>query len=134
MMIEETVSMSADMKVFVNHIYEYQKGVRRLVLYTFNGRYKDYVLKRLKQANIDYVIRPVGNGCLNLFFGRKECVDACRLMIDRPLYKLNPEEDFILGAMLGYDISVQCERYCQRKGRCESCCEREDCPNPYAID
>lgn len=26
-----------------------------------------------------------------------------------------PEEDFMLGIMLGYDISMQCERYCKRK-------------------
>ena len=34
---------------------------------------------------------------------------------------LSPEEDFILGAMLGYDICAQCERYCERKGRCANC-------------
>jgi hypothetical protein len=28
---------------------------------------------------------------------------------------LSPEQDFILGAMLGYDICVQCKRYCDRK-------------------
>ena len=27
-----------------------------------------------------------------------------------------PEEDFILGAMLGYDICQQCKRYCNKKG------------------
>lgn len=31
---------------------------------------------------------------------------------------LTPEEDFILGAMLGYDICAQCERYCKRKKIC----------------
>ena len=33
--------------------------------------------------------------------------------------KLSPEEDFMLGALLGYDICAQCERYCKRK------CKRE---------
>ena len=33
--------------------------------------------------------------------------------------QLTPEEDFILGAMLGYDLCAQCERYCKRKGHCD---------------
>lgn len=28
-----------EMKVLMNHIYEYEKGVRRMVLYTFNVQY-----------------------------------------------------------------------------------------------
>lgn len=35
-------------------------------------------------------------------------------MITRPLQQLSPEEDFILGALLGYDICMQCERFCKR--------------------
>ena len=38
-------------------------------------------------------------------------------MVDKPLNQLTPEEDFILGAMLGYDICAQCERYCARKNK-----------------
>lgn len=38
-------------------------------------------------------------------------------MVTRPLNLLTPEEDFILGAMLGYDICAQCKRYCTRKAR-----------------
>ena len=62
-------------------------------------------------------MQPVGNDRVNLFFGRQECLDAIRLMVTRPLNLLSPEEDFILGAMLGYDICAQCERYCERKCR-----------------
>lgn len=103
------------MKVLSNHIYEYKKGVRQMVLYTFNKKYEDFALKRLERQHIDYIIQPVGNDRLNLFFGKKECLDAIRLMVNRPLNQLSPEEDFILGAMLGYDICAQCERYCERK-------------------
>ena len=80
------------MKVLMNHIYEYQKGVRRMVLFTFNKKYK-------------------------AFAGREECLNAIRMIVTRPLCQLTPEEDFMLGAMLGYDICVQCERYCARKTR-----------------
>lgn len=44
-------------------------------------------------------------------------------MVTRPLNQLTPEEDFILGAMLGYDICAQCERYCKRKGQCDGNCK-----------
>ena len=105
------------MKVLVNHIYEYKKGVRRMLLYTFNKRYEQFALSKLRSQGISYIVQPVGNDHLNLFFGKAECLDAIRLMVTRPLNQLTPEEDFMLGAMLGYDICAQCERYCERKYR-----------------
>lgn len=114
----QTVPFPDEMMVLTNHIYEYKKGVRRMVLFTINEKYKEVAVARLKRQNIKYLIRPVGNGYLNLFFGRKECLDAIKLMVTRPLNELSPEEDFILGAMLGYDICVQCERFCSRKQAC----------------
>ena len=99
----------------MNHIYEYKKGVRRLVLYTFNKKYESFAITRLERQNIDYIIQPVGNDRLNLFFGKKECLDAIRMIITKPLCQLTPEEDFILGAMLGYDICAQCERYLKER-------------------
>ena len=114
-----TEILPPDMKVLMNHIYEYKKGVRQMVLFTFNKRYEDYATARLKRQNISYILQPVGNDRINLFFGRKQCLEAIRLMVTRPLSQLTPEEDFIVGAMLGYDICAQCERYCERK--CRSC-------------
>jgi hypothetical protein len=111
--------MPIDMKVLMNHIYEYKKGVRNMVLFTFNKRYEEYALRRLERQGINYIVQPVGNDRLNLFFGKRECLDAIRVMVTRPLNQLSPEEDFILGAMLGYDICAQCERYCERK--CRKC-------------
>ena len=96
--------MPTDMKVLMNHIYEYKKGVRRMVLFTFNERFESFAITRLQSQNICYIVQPVGNGRLNLFFGKPECLDAIRLMVNKPLSQLTPEEDFILGAMLGYDI------------------------------
>ena len=114
-----TEILPPDMKVLMNHIYEYKKGVRQMVLFTFNKRYENYATARLKRQNISYILQPVGNDRITLFFGRKQCLEAIRLMVTRPLSQLTPEEDFILGAMLGYDICAQCERYCERK--CRSC-------------
>lgn len=115
--MQETTVMPIDMKVLMNHIYEFKKGVRKMVLFTFNKKYETFALERLKRQNINYIIQPVGNDRMNLFFGKKECMDAIRLMVTRPLNQLTPEEDFMLGALLGYDICAQCERYCERKCR-----------------
>ncbi len=111
------VTIPVDLKVLMNHIYEYKKGVRRMVLFTFNKKYESFAITRLKSQHIEYIIQPVGNDRLNLFFGKRECLDAIRMIVTKPLCQLTPEEDFILGAMLGYDICAQCERYCERKKR-----------------
>lgn len=107
----------AELKVFLNHVYEFKKGVRRMVLYTVNRKYEAFAIARLKRQNIDYLIQPVDQSKINLFFGRPECIHAIRCMVTRPLNQLTPEEDFILGAMLGYDLCAQCERYCARKSK-----------------
>ena len=115
----------SEMKVLMNHIYEYQKGVRQMVLFTCSKEYEPFVTQRLSRQNIDYVMQPAGRNNINFYFGRKECLNAISLIVTRPLNQLTPEEDFILGAMLGYDLCAQCERYCERKagckGQCKSC-------------
>ncbi|MGI6220183.1 MAG: DUF2023 family protein [Bacteroidaceae bacterium] len=108
-----------ELKVFLNHIYELKKGVRKMVLYTMNQKYEEYAVARLKNEKIDYLIQRTGREQINLFFGREECLRAIRRIITRPLNRLTPEEDFILGAVLGYDICAQCERYCSRKEHSE---------------
>ena len=116
-----TERIPIDMKVLMNHIYEYKKGVRQMVLFTMNKRYEQFATERLKHQDIPYILQPAGKNTLNLYFGRRECLEAIRLIVTRPLNELTPEEDFILGAMLGYDICAQCERYCKRKGECRHC-------------
>ena len=111
----------SEMKVLMNHIYEYKKGVRRMILFTCNRRFEQQACHRLCRQSIDYVVQPAGKENVNVYFGRRECLDAIRLFVTRPLNELSPEEDFILGAMLGYDICAQCERYCERKGKCKKC-------------
>jgi hypothetical protein len=104
-----------DLKVLMNHIYEYQKGVRQMVLFTCPRKYEQYAAQRLERQRIDYVLQPAGKNNLNFYFGRRECLDAIRLIVTRPLNELTPEEDFILGTMLGYDLCAQCQRFCERK-------------------
>ena len=104
--MQQSTALPIDMKVLMNHIYEYE----------------DFAIRRLESQNIKYVIQPVGNERLNLYFGREECLNAIRMIVTRPLNQLTPEEDFMLGAMLGYDICAQCERYCERKDKCNCSC------------
>ena len=49
------------MRVFANHIYEYKKGVRRMILFTVNDRYVGEAVKRLKAEDIDFELQEVGN-------------------------------------------------------------------------
>ena len=117
--MKQNVVVPADMKVLMNYIYEYQKGIRHLVLQTFNKKYEQIAITRLESQNIDYIIRYAGDNSINLFFGREECLSAIKMIVNRPLCELTPEEDFMLGVLLGYDIRMQCERYCNRK--CKHC-------------
>ncbi len=120
------------MKVLMNHIYELHKGVRQMVLFTCNKKYVPLAVERLESQGIPYLIQPAGQQNLNVYFGRRECLAAIQLIITRPLNQLTPEEDFILGAMLGYDICAQCERYCKRKchGQCNGDCDcGKNCTN-----
>ncbi len=113
----------AMLKVLMNHIYELQKGVRQMVLFTCDKRYGDQTIERLESQGIPYVLQPAGQKNLNVYFGRRECLEAIRIIVTRPLNQLTPEEDFILGTMLGYDLCAQCERYCKRKNGCKGDCD-----------
>ena len=110
-----TTAIPTEMKVLMNHIYELHKGVRHMVLFTCNKRYSELAIQRLESQGLPYLLQPAGQQNLNVYFGRRECLEAIRLIVTRPLNQLTPEEDFILGAMLGYDLCAQCERYCKRK-------------------
>jgi len=41
-----------EMKVLMNHIYEYQKGVRQMVLFTCPKKYEEYATQRLQSQNM----------------------------------------------------------------------------------
>lgn len=102
-------------RVLFNHIYEYKKGVRNLVLCTLERQYLPQAVARLEQQGIVYLLRNAGGLSVNLYFGRSECIDAIREFTQKPLNRLTPEEDFMLGALLGYDLRLQCERFSSLK-------------------
>ncbi len=103
------------MKVFLHHIYEYQKGLRNLILHTTEAKNHDLIISKLEKCGIDYKIYFVTPGKINVFFGNRDCVDVIKTIGKDNLCDYTDEEDFILGIMLGYDRLKQCSRYNRRK-------------------
>jgi hypothetical protein len=103
------------MKVLVHHIYEYKKGLRHLVLHTLDSSLKLQAELKLQQQGIDYIVRYVTSSKINLFFGDAECIQVIDSIGNKMLNEFTPEEDFILGIMLGYDHLQQCVRYLKKK-------------------
>lgn len=110
-----------DLKMLLHHIYEFQKGVRRLVLCTICPTCARLMAERLQARRIDYLVQPVTADKVNLYFGHRACLDAVRMFVHKPLNELSAEEDFMLGVMLGYDLPMQCERYCTPQTAPASC-------------
>ncbi|MDO4930548.1 MAG: DUF2023 family protein [Bacteroidales bacterium] len=102
------------MKLFMHQIYEFRKGVRNLVLCTMCPTCAAILRERLDTLKIDHLTQPVSDKKVNLYFGDKLCLEAVKTFVHKPLSQLTPAEDFMLGAMLGYDIRQQCKRFCQR--------------------
>lgn len=103
------------MQVFVHHIYEYEKGIRNLVLHTTSEDNMYAMISKLTKRNIAYKIYNIGNKRINVFFGSDECVEVIEKIGKKNLVDYTPEEDFMLGIMLGYDRRRQCERYLNLK-------------------
>ena len=109
------------MKIFVHHIYEYEKGLRKMVLYTGPISEKIGIIEKLEKHGISYVINNISLKKINVFFGADECISVLKKFRTLELDKLSDTEDFILGTMLGYDLLVQCRRFVKRideKNRC----------------
>ena len=103
------------MQVFLHHIYEYQKGLRNLILHTLSKNLESQAVCRLEKLNIPYFVQNVSDSKINLFFGNKNCIDIIKLFGNKPLNEYSPEEDFILGIMLGYGMIPQCARYTAKR-------------------
>ena len=67
-----------EIKVLLNHIYEYKKGVRHLILHTLNKCYLPIAIERLKSQGICYTVQEASEHAVNLYFGRPECVETIR--------------------------------------------------------
>ena len=99
------------LKVFNHHVYEYRKGLRHLALQTLPRAHGSWVMKRLDSLRVAYLIYPAGKEHINVFLGDPECLEVVRLIGKLDLSRYTPQEDFILGIMLGYGRRQQCVRY-----------------------
>ena len=76
---------------------------------------KEGALSVTDRDGVRYILKTWWEGRECNIRDREECMEAMRHIIIRPLNQLSAEEDFILGAMLGYDLCQQCKRYCNKK-------------------
>lgn len=99
------------MKFLANNLYEFKKGVRQLFMMTMGAVEGGHVRRRLERDAIAYYVQEVSASKQNVFFGCPAFVETARSIVTKPLGRLTPEEDFILGTMLGYDTEQQCLRF-----------------------
>lgn len=106
-----------DLRIFNHHVYEYKKGLRNLILTTEKSQHRSAIEQKLKSNNIPYIIHEINSGkVINVFFGAPSCIEVVKTFNPK-LNKLTPEQDFILGIMLGYDRVKQCDRYMKIKNK-----------------
>lgn len=106
---------TVEMQILTHHIYEYNKGLRNLVLHTMSTDEKANAKELLISRGISYCFSKVNDDKFNLFFGDEVCIQIIRSLGGKSLSDYTDEEDFMLGTMLGYDRILQCERYIKRK-------------------
>jgi hypothetical protein len=102
------------MQVFSHHLYEYKKGLRRLVLHTCPLAEIQFVEAKLMKEEIPYLLHKVNSRKFNVFFGEGVCISVLKNFKTLQLNKLTDQEDFILGTLLGYDLKLQCLRFLER--------------------
>ncbi len=106
------------MQVFYQLVYEYQKGLRDLCLLTCSQTLEEKIGSLLNKQKISYLICPIKNNKINVFFGMPACLEIIKQFSCEELNNLSVEEDFILGIMLGYGKTQQYQRFLNRKSLC----------------
>ncbi|MFA6990226.1 MAG: DUF2023 family protein [Candidatus Gastranaerophilaceae bacterium] len=105
------------MQLFYHQIYEYQKGVRNLILATEKIENLEKIKIRLEKEKIPYLVHKIDKDKFNIYFGDQRNIDVVKTFNTYRLDKISVEQDFILGIMLGYDRLKQCERYLNKKNK-----------------
>lgn len=106
------------MQVFRHLVYEYQKGLRDLSLFTCQVELLGKIKKSLDTQKIDCLIYPLEGDKINIFFGCPLCIEIVKGFSSSDLSCITNEEDFILGMMLGYGKNQQYQRFLGRKKNC----------------
>ncbi len=104
-----------ELAVFFHMIYELNKGLRNLALLTTTSDNIEIVKDRLEKCNYEFLVEELKEKYVNIFFGTKEPIEVLKKFSKGSLKKYTPEEDFILGVLLGYNTEQQCKRYLKMK-------------------
>lgn len=104
-----------ELSVFFHMLYELNKGLRSLALLTTTAENREIIVERLEKCGYDSIIEELRSGYINVFFGTTEPINVLRKFKKNSLKEFSPEEDFILGILLGYNTQQQCKRYLSRK-------------------
>jgi len=105
---------AAAIAMLPHYLYEFRKGVRQLFLLTLSLDEATAVRERLEREHVAMHVQDVTTTKLNLYFGQSRFVEIARRIAVRPLHQLSPEEDFMLGILLGYEHGQQCQRYLEK--------------------
>ena len=89
----------------------HKKGLRNLILTTEKEANRKIITDRLEREKISYLIQNVDNAKINVFFGNPNAINVIKSFNQPKLNEYTPEQDFILGTLLGYDKIQQCQRY-----------------------
>lgn len=101
------------LRIFDTYLYEISKGTKPVALVTVDELCLSRIKEKLKKLDIAFLIQSLDCNKINVFFGKKECIETIQTFL-KPLDMLNPYEDFILGTILGYGTKKQCERFLKR--------------------
>lgn len=110
-----SIEKRRELDLFIHMIYELDKGVRVLSLLTTSMDNEDAIKEKLDECGYKYMIEHLNNKMINVYFGTEESILVVRSFNKSSLTHLSPEEDFILGILLGYNTEKQCTRYLTRK-------------------
>lgn len=104
-----------ELSVFFHMLYELDKGLRDLALLTTPLDNKEIIEEKLDECGYNYIVEKLKSGFINVFFGIKEPIEVLKKIGKHSLEEYTPEEDFILGVLLGYNTNKQCKRYLAKK-------------------
>ncbi|MBS9768434.1 MAG: DUF2023 family protein [Flavobacteriaceae bacterium] len=102
---------SANIRILTHHIYEYKKGLRPLALHTLSSQERSIAERILQRREVAYFIQEVSTQKINIFLGDTNCIEVIKSFRKDSLSDYTPEQDFILGTMLGYSRQEQVNRY-----------------------
>ena len=69
----------------------------------------------LEKCGYEWLTEELKSGYINIFFGTEDPINVLKKFKKNSLKDFTPEEDFILGILLGYNTNQQCKRYLTRK-------------------